>query len=265
MRDLVDALDERLTAIAVAPDDASAAARAAALAPPRRPWRRRALAGTTAVTGGTVIALLALTGTSTADFPIFDTPSTDATAVGRTLPLTGKHQVDLSAAHAFGTAAGPGYALRDKDEKTVCLLVPDGIAPGTYGSACADAASKVARDGLLLEVTDRASGAPLRRVTFLLPSNAEQPRVTAPDGVAVRAEVEHGILSAELPRGGEISWQIGDRRGRRMVAPSAAISGDAAFSCPDGHVVTTPVPAAGTTPEETRRALSAAQKQACAR
>lgn len=262
MRDLLDELDTRLTTLAdAAPAADDAAARHSGSRRTRTSARqRRSLTGGALAAGGAVAAVFALTGTSAAELPIFSTPSTDATAIQhRTqLPDAG---IDLSQAHSFRTPAGPGYAVRSPT--TVCLISPDPAAPGEYGAACDGPPATVERRGLQLET--RSQDGRQTTVALLLPSDAHQVRVMS-RGRAAPHTIDHGVVVADLPRGGTIRWSVDDRPSTRTIDAAPSTPTEAAVTCPDGRMASIPsVTGDATDAPGTSGALEAARRQACAR
>ena len=258
MRDLLDALDTRLAGLA----DLDAVAGASPHGRPgrqshRRPTpQRRTLVGSLAAATGGIAAAFVLAGTSSAELPIFATPPTDATGVAGRVRLT-EPDLDFANAHSFRTPGGPGYAVRGST--AICLIAPDPSpdAPGQYGGACDGPSAEVERRGLLLQLTSTADGKARLHVAFLLPEGATDAEVTS-EGRIAKSSIDHGVVFAHLPRGGEIAWKVEGRRatqGVEPVVPERAMR----VACPDGRLAQLEPMEAG--PGDLREAT----KKACAR
>lgn len=267
MRDFLDDLDGRLTAMAQEPE----AAHATASRPRRRAGRvRRALLGGGTIGIGAVAAILGTTGTSLAELPILGTPTTDATAIRRQVQAAREAGVDFSKAHAFGTPGGPGYVLVTPERDTVCIALPDQDTPGDYGSSCGTPLAEVERDGLAAElIGDRGDDPDATSVfAFVLPEDAEDVRL-ASGGREREATVESGVVVAEITAETEVRWAVDGRGARKVFEGPFAASTSVLHSCPDGSTVrlpesTPPAPRAdGAPPAPPTRALREAIREAC--
>lgn len=252
MQDFLDDLDRRLADLAE---------------PAREPHRgrRRAglLGGVTAVLAAAAAAFT-MTGTSIADLPILDTETRDAASLATTARSAAEAGVDFSQAHVFRTPAGPGYALVNEATQTMCLVIPDPLAPGSVGQACDSPISKVERRGMFAEVVGDRDTDPdaTSLVAFVLPEDAEDVRLRI-GGRAVQPTIESGVVVAELPREATLSWTVDGRRAERRLEGPFQKTTAVGFQCPDGRQVTAPVPPTGATLERTNELLREARKRAC--
>ena len=258
MQDFLADLDEQLAVVA-----------SSAPTPRGRPARVRrrlplAAGGAAAVIAGAGALLMA--GTSTADLPIFSTPTTDATALRGQAPGAARLGVDFSAAHVFRTPAGPGYVVTGTTSDALCMVVPDPHAPGDFGTACARSLGEVERRGLRAEFPgDRAIDPDAMAVSaFLLPDGAKDVRLTV-SGRTTAPKIHSGVVVTEVPTEGKLHWTVGGRPQSQVLEGPFQAGGSIALHCPDGRELTGPAPPL--TPGTTNYgpAIKAATKKACAR
>lgn len=265
MRDLLDALDERLSALSPAtttdPDPAGAR-------PPRherRRPRRRGLLGGAAAAGIAAGATFLVAGTSSAGLPILATPPTDASAVRERSPTAAAAGVDFSAAHRFATDAGPGYVVTNEETGTVCVLAPDAAAPGSYGTTCVESADVLERDGVVLQSqgVDRATKREINHFVVVLPEGATEIQVRS-GGRTRGGTVRDGILTGSTLGSAVASWSVNGHPEDRdlRLTPS---SGRARWMCPDGRLAYGKEPTFTSGANDVAAASRAAMKQACAR
>lgn len=259
MQDFLERLDQQLSAIAATPELASAPS-----AGPVHRLRRVIAGAIAALIAG--VGVFAMTGTSTAELPIFGTPTTDATKLRDRAPGAAKLGVDFSAAHRFGTPSGPGYVLAGLKTDAVCLVVPDPTAPGDFGTSCAPTLAAVERRGLRAEFPGDLAEDPDATAlsVFLLPDGATDVRLTV-GGHTSAPKLESGVLVTDLPTEGLLRWTVAGRPAKRVLEGPFAASTYVMTLCPDGTRAPMAPPPAGLDPERLNDALRAQKKKACAR
>lgn len=262
MKDFLDQLDDRLQALAVLETTPADTTR------PKKARRRRgAWLGAITATLAAGAAAFTMTGTSLADLPILDTPTTDASGIRQAVPAVADRGVDFSKAHSFGTPGGPGYVLVTPETDTVCIVVPDAEAPGTYGSSCGTPLERVEREGLFVEMVGDQGQNPdaTNLVAFVMPDGAEDVRLRT-EGRTTEPELQSGVLVEELRKEGVLSWTVDGKPFRRLVEGPFPAGGGVTYSCPDGRARPgKEISPDLTTPEEIRAASRKAMKEACAR
>ncbi len=236
MKDFLDQLDSQLQAMATLEAEHAPASPA-----PRKTHRRRrpaVLAGVTA-TLATLATVFAMSGTSMADLPILNTPTTDATALRDAAPGARKAGVDFSKAHTFPTPQGRGYVFLTPARDVLCLSVPQGAE---HGGACAPPA-RVEREGLSYELVGDLNDDPnaSSMVVFILPEGASQVRLAGEDGPARAADVNSGVVAISIRARTRLLWQRAGRTESRAFEGPFPAGGTLGFTCPDGRKVSTPL------------------------
>lgn len=258
MQDFLDDLERRLTTLAAGDAPAPTPARA-----PRNFRRRRpAFLGALTALLAAGAAAFTMTGTSLADLPILDTDTQDASEIESEADAARAAGVDFSKAHVFGTPGGPGYALVNPRTDTMCLVVPDPDAAGTFGQSCEPIAD-VERRGMSAELsgdTDRDPSA-TSLVVFVLPEDAEDAVVTI-RGRRATSVIKSGIVVFQTPARAVLSWTVDGVRAERAFAAPFRSTG-AGYVCPDGRQVTGRPAPAGLTPEEANDFLKQQRKLLC--
>lgn len=261
MRDFLDQLDERLQAMAVEEAEHAAPAPAPKTAAIRSRNRRRPafLAGATASLAalGTVFAM---SGTSLADLPILETPTTDATKVRAVAPGARKAGVDFTKAHAFPTPGGPGYVFLTPQEDMLCLSVPD---DGRYPGACAPPAT-VERSGLAFEIVGDLAVDPAATsmFAFILPDGASRAQLTVAGGTPRSATIHAGVVTEQLTTSAKLTWVRAGRSESRTFDGPFQPGGTTSFTCRDGRSVSTPSEGS-TVPGPTGRIKPSIVKRLC--
>lgn len=258
MQDFLDDLGRRLEQVAAAEAPSPNRQRS-----PRNFRRRRpaVLGGITAALAA-IVAAFTMTGTSLADLPILGTETQNAAHLEDQAETAKAAGVDFSKAHVFGTPGGPGYALLNERTKTMCLVVPDPSAPGTFGQSC-EPVDEVERDGMRADVVgvsgEGQNGTAL--TVFVLPEGADDPQVVI-EGRRSTPDLESGIAVIQTPTGGTLSWSVdGKRRQTRLAAALKTTS--MAFACPDGRQVVASAPPSGLTAAEQRRHFADQRRKLC--
>ncbi|MDO9353278.1 MAG: hypothetical protein Q7T55_06265 [Solirubrobacteraceae bacterium] len=264
MSDFADSLDRRLRSLAsiaepvsrlsIVPPVADLPATAAGsptaglrrhLRPPT--LRRPMFTGSMAAAVCAAATAIVLTGSGASALPILETESSDASAL-KSNPTLAAVDANFREGFPFSTPDGSGWVLTSRDERTVCVSVPNRADPGSSGAACAPRAT-VERRGLTLElVSDREYDPRAKnRVAFVLPAGASAVTLTT-GGRTIALQTQTGVAVAWLSGPGSIAFRLDGRveqrsfegpfdgasylcRGRPLVLPPTKLGPTSAVRC----------------------------------
>lgn len=207
MRSFLDTLDgglRRAAAVAAAPAPA---------APPlarnaRQRWLNRAGIPAALVAGAA--GVLTLSAGTPSGLPVLDAPSADASALAGGAGVPPSSGYDLRRSRAFPTPAGTGYVVPSRDGGALCVVLPDGAAPRSFGSGCAPR-PRVETDGLAGEVAHAGSRSRPGRtqIAFVLPRGAgSDVRLEGASG-ALPVSVHSGVAVATLETAATLRYEVG--------------------------------------------------------
>lgn len=235
MKDFLEQLDERLTALAAEHPGPQPARASPATAPRRR--RRPALVAGIGALCAAVASALVLSAPSSAELPILRAPASDASAVRAAVPAAVQAGVDFTKAHGFDTPGGRGYALVTPTRDTLCIVIPDPGAPGSYGTSCGSLRTARARGTTTQLIGDTADDPKaVNTVAFVLPEHATDVRLRV-GSREVTPRIESGIVVAELRGTAVLRWTVDGTPGQRAFRGPWTAPGGVQLDCGAGRVV----------------------------
>ena len=216
MRHFLDELDGQLAVVAREP---APRLRAPSARVPRT-WRRLAAGGALAAAGA--LAAVGLGASSSPELPVFGAPQADASALAGRPGVPPAAQFDLASSRVFLTPDGPGHVIESRDGRQLCIVLPDRVIPGSFGSRCARRPS-IDQLGLAGEMVEAGRGRRAGRalVAFVLPARTgTDVRMVEPDGTAIPVAVHDGVAVAALRTEALLRFDVGGRpRQHRFEAP----------------------------------------------
>lgn len=204
-----------------------------------------------------VAALIAIVGVTTAlgsssgletpveRLQVFAAPEASAAAVAGKPGAPPSARFDYRASRQFSTPDGIGYVLLSRNRRSLCVVLPDGALPGTFGSGCAsvrDAQAQGLFGQMIRPTRDEQTGRTL--AAFVLPVGATPDvQIIDPSGQARPATVHHGVAVATTDTGATLQYRVGSRTHRREIAAPFEESRDVMIACGTRMVrVTLPPP-----------------------